>query len=127
MTKRSRNLRRNPGGLHALDPIGAFSAKVQSATALPLGSHSNAYSFDLDTALCPGKLKPWKNAGEILVSSWKSRMQPTAAKTTEFASPVVCTSSAKSANAKFKWRESKILIRACGAEKGVPGEALARD
>jgi hypothetical protein len=54
-------------------------------------------------------------------------MQPTAAKTTEYTSPVVCASSAKYTNATFKWRESKILIRACGVEKEVPGEALARD
>jgi hypothetical protein len=44
-------------------------------------SHPNARVCDLDTTLCPGKLKPWKTAGEILVSSWKSEQQPTVAKT----------------------------------------------
>jgi hypothetical protein len=54
-------------------------------------------------------------------------MQPTAAKTNDYTSLVVCTSSSKYANSKFKWRESKILICACCAENDVPGEALGRD
>ena len=57
----------------------------------------------------PGKRKPWKTSGKILVSSWKSEMQPTAEKS-DYISLLVCTRLHEYANSKFKWVESKILI-----------------
>src|ERR1700680_3644152 len=80
-----------------------------SRTYFPLSSHSNPNSFYLDTTVCPGKLKPWKTSGKILVSSWKSEMQPTAEKS-DYTSHLVCPRPPKFANSKFKWVGSKILI-----------------